>query len=110
MLTRPYTAAQKATSNAKQAQLADFTLDYTKDRGIATHFGVLQSVRQPHDLVHKIFLTFMLPFRTRTHPSKPASGSVPRCRVLRGPLTGGAVSIGSNVDRRHPCPRKDHPL
>ncbi|KAG8955024.1 hypothetical protein FRC00_005636, partial [Tulasnella sp. 408] len=36
-------AAQKATSNAKQAQLADFTLDYTKDRGIATHFGVLQS-------------------------------------------------------------------
>ncbi|KAG8939232.1 hypothetical protein FRC04_006809 [Tulasnella sp. 424] len=35
--------AQKATSNAKQAQLADFTLDYTKDRGIATHFGVLQS-------------------------------------------------------------------
>ncbi|KIO33444.1 hypothetical protein M407DRAFT_233080 [Tulasnella calospora MUT 4182] len=36
-------SAHKAISNPKQAQLADFTVDYTKDRGIATHFGVLQS-------------------------------------------------------------------
>ncbi|KAG8969512.1 hypothetical protein FRC03_002373 [Tulasnella sp. 419] len=36
-------AARKATLNAKEAQLADYTNDATKDRGMQSYFGVLQS-------------------------------------------------------------------